>query len=166
MGRRGASGATLTQVDPSDGTPLADIARGTAVDIDAAVRAAQAALGGGWGAATATERGRLLLKMSALVLEQADELARLEALDVGNACVLKPAEEACLAALAFTRIAQAAGLAPGALNVVPGLGEEAGAALAAHPGVRHISFTGSAARPPARVTTACRSAGGCWFRWP
>ncbi len=168
---------------------------------------------------TAAERGRVLLKMSALVLAQADELARLEALDVGkplkqgradavalarylefyggaadkvhgetipfangytaftlrephgvtahivpwnypmqiigrsvgaalamgNACVLKPAEEACLTALAFARIAEAAGIPAGALNVVPGLGEEAGAALASHPGVRHISFTGSVA---------------------
>ena len=67
------------------------------------------------------------------------------ALAMGNACVLKPAEEACLTALAFARIAEAAGLPAGALNVVPGLGEEAGAALAAHPGVRHISFTGSVA---------------------
>jgi aldehyde dehydrogenase (NAD+) len=65
------------------------------------------------------------------------------ALAMGNACVLKPAEEACLTALAFARIAHAAGLPAGALNVVPGLGEEAGAALAAHAGVRHISFTGS-----------------------
>jgi aldehyde dehydrogenase (NAD+) len=65
------------------------------------------------------------------------------ALAMGNACVLKPAEEACLTALAFARIAQQAGLPAGALNVVPGLGEEAGAALSAHPGVRHISFTGS-----------------------
>ena len=65
------------------------------------------------------------------------------ALAMGNACVLKPAEEACLTALAFVALAEEAGLPPGALNVVPGLGEEAGAALAAHPGVHHISFTGS-----------------------
>lgn len=65
------------------------------------------------------------------------------ALAMGNACVLKPAEEACLTALAFARIAQEAGLPEGALNVVPGLGAEAGAALSSHPGVNHISFTGS-----------------------
>jgi len=65
------------------------------------------------------------------------------ALAMGNAAVLKPAEEACLTALAFARIAEEAGLPAGALNVVPGLGEEAGAALSAHPGVNHFSFTGS-----------------------
>ena len=65
------------------------------------------------------------------------------ALAMGNACVLKPAEEACLTALAFARLAEQAGLPKGALNVVTGLGEEAGAALSAHPGVQHISFTGS-----------------------
>ncbi len=65
------------------------------------------------------------------------------ALAMGNAAVLKPAEEACLTALAFADLAHRAGLPDGALNVVPGLGEEAGAALAAHPGVQHISFTGS-----------------------
>ena len=67
------------------------------------------------------------------------------ALAMGNACVLKPAEEACLTALALARIALECGLPAGALNVVTGLGEEAGAALAAHPQVRHISFTGSVA---------------------
>jgi aldehyde dehydrogenase (NAD+) len=215
--RAGASGRTLPLLNPSDGAALADIARGGAADVDAAVVAAQAALDGAWGALTAAERGRILLRMSAAVLAQADELARLEALDVGkplkqgradavalarylefyggaadkvhgetipfangytaftlrephgvtghivpwnypmqiigrsvgaalamgNACVLKPAEEACLTALAFARIAGDAGLPAGALNVVPGLGEEAGAALSAHAGVRHISFTGS-----------------------
>jgi aldehyde dehydrogenase (NAD+) len=65
------------------------------------------------------------------------------ALAMGNACVLKPAEEACLTAIAFAAICEEAGLPAGALNVVPGLGEEAGAALTAHPGVNHISFTGS-----------------------
>src|ERR1700754_314031 len=67
------------------------------------------------------------------------------ALAMGNACVLQPAQEACLTVLAFARIAQEAGLPGGALNVVPGLGEEAGAALSAHRGVQHISFTGSVA---------------------
>jgi aldehyde dehydrogenase (NAD+) len=65
------------------------------------------------------------------------------ALAMGNTCVLKPAEDACLTALAFAQIAQHAGLPNGALNVVTGLGTEAGAALAAHSGVQHISFTGS-----------------------
>ena len=65
------------------------------------------------------------------------------ALAMGNACVVKPAEEACLTALAFASLAEQAGFPAGAVNVVPGLGEEAGAALAAHPGVNHISFTGS-----------------------
>lgn len=65
------------------------------------------------------------------------------ALAMGNACVLKPAEDACLTALAFGRIAEEAGLPKGALNIVTGLGEEAGAALASHPDIHHISFTGS-----------------------
>ncbi|TMH01084.1 MAG: aldehyde dehydrogenase family protein [Betaproteobacteria bacterium] len=217
--RAASSRETLPLTNPSDGTLLAQIARGTAADIDAAVAAAHAALAGDWGRLTAAERGRVLLRISAKVLEQADELARLEALDVGkplkqgradalalarylefyggaadkvhgetipfangytaltlrephgvtghivpwnypmqiigrsvgaalamgNACVLKPAEEACLTALAFARIAHDAGLPAGALNVVPGLGEEAGAALSAHPAVQHLSFTGSVA---------------------
>ena len=65
------------------------------------------------------------------------------ALAMGNTTVLKPAEEACLTALAFAEIADRAGLPKGALNEVPGLGPEAGATLAAHEGVNHISFTGS-----------------------
>lgn len=67
------------------------------------------------------------------------------ALAMGNACVLKPAEEAALTALAYASIALEAGLPPGALNVVCGLGEDAGAALASHPDVDHLSFTGSVA---------------------
>lgn len=65
------------------------------------------------------------------------------ALAMGNACVLKPAEDACLTALMFAYLAREAGFPNGALNVVPGLGIEAGAALARHPGVHHLSFTGS-----------------------
>ena len=65
------------------------------------------------------------------------------ALAMGNAVVLKPAEDTSLSALALARLAEEAGFPGGALNVVTGLGEEAGAALAGHPGIHHISFTGS-----------------------
>src|SRR5487761_1330001 len=65
------------------------------------------------------------------------------ALAMGNCVVLKPAEEAPLTALKIGELALEAGLPPGALNVVTGYGESAGAALTAHPGVGHISFTGS-----------------------
>ena len=212
-----ASGQTLPLINPSDGSILCEIARGDASDIDRAVGAARAAFEGPWGKATAVERGRILQRIGGLVLENIDELAQLEALDVGkpltqaradvvavardmefyagsvdklhgqtipylegytvytlreahgvtghiipwnypmqiigrsvgaalatgNAAVLKPAEEACLTALAFGELARRAGLPDGALNVVPGLGAEAGAALTAHRDVDHISFTGS-----------------------
>ncbi|QBX99381.1 aldehyde dehydrogenase family protein [Rhodophyticola sp. CCM32] len=215
--RAPASGAGLPLHSPSDGAEICRIARGDHEDIDAAVRAAGSALTGPWGHATAAERGRVLFRIGQMVLEQVEELARLEAMDVGkpltqaradvlalarymefyggaadklhgqtipylegytvytlrqphgvtghiipwnypmqiigrsvgaalamgNACVLKPAEEACLTALAFGEIARRAGLPDGALNVVPGLGVEAGAALSGHGGVHHISFTGS-----------------------
>ena len=65
------------------------------------------------------------------------------ALAMGNAVVLKPAEDTSLTALALARLADEAGFPKGAFNVVTGLGEEAGAALAQHPGIHHVSFTGS-----------------------
>jgi aldehyde dehydrogenase (NAD+) len=213
------SGETLAIEDPSRGVEIGRIARGQVADIDAAVQAAETALAGDWGKQTATDRGRLLMKLGDLVKTRIDDLARIEAFDVGkplkqgradalalarymefyagaadkifgetipyldgytvytlrephgvtghivpwnypmqiagrtigaalamgNACVLKPAEEACLTSLALADLAREAGFPPGALNVVPGLGEEAGATLAGHPGVKHLSFTGSVA---------------------
>ncbi|MDO8359617.1 MAG: aldehyde dehydrogenase family protein [Devosia sp.] len=212
-----AGGDYLPIENPSDGTRIGLIPRGGKADIDAAVTAARAALTGVWGKTPAAERGRILARIGQKVLERADDLARIEAMDVGkplkqakadalalarymefyggacdkimgetipyldgytvytlrephgvtghiipwnypmqvigrsvggalamgNAVVLKPAEEACLTAIAFAQIAKEAGLPDGVLNVVPGLGEEAGAALTTHPGVNHISFTGS-----------------------
>ncbi len=79
------------------------------------------------------------------------------ALAMGNACVLKPAEDACLTALAFAALAMQAGLPAGALNVVTGLGAEAGAALAAHPGVQQMSFTGSVRTGEAIQAAAARN---------
>lgn len=66
-------------------------------------------------------------------------------LAAGNACVVKPAEDACLSLLALAELFADAGFPEGALNIVPGYGRESGAALAAHPGIDHMSFTGSAA---------------------
>lgn len=65
------------------------------------------------------------------------------ALAMGNATVLKPAEEACLTPLVLAEMAGAIGFPDGAINVVAGLGEEAGAALSAHPGIDFLTFTGS-----------------------
>jgi aldehyde dehydrogenase (NAD+) len=216
-GRWTEAAATLDVIDPSDGAAFARIGRGGAAEIDAAVAAAQAALDGAWGKLTATERGRLLSRLAALIARDAERLAQLESRDVGkpirqaradaaacaryfefyggaadkvmgdtipyqdgftvftvwephgvtahivpwnyplqiagrsvaaalamgNACVLKPAEDASLTCLAIAKLAEEAGFPPGALNVVTGLGEEAGAALSAHPGIGHVSFTGS-----------------------
>lgn len=65
------------------------------------------------------------------------------AIAAGNCCVLKPAEDAPLTPLRLAALVERAGLPAGVLNVVPGYGEEAGAALAAHPGIDRIAFTGS-----------------------
>lgn len=64
-------------------------------------------------------------------------------LAAGNACVAKPAEDACLTLLRIAELALEVGFPEGALNVVTGYGEEAGAALAGHPGIDFVSFTGS-----------------------
>ncbi|MDE2914666.1 MAG: aldehyde dehydrogenase family protein [Paracoccaceae bacterium] len=216
---RAEGNRSVTIENPSNGEIIARIARCGPDDMERAVTAAAAAGLGAWGQSTAAERGRVLLRIGTLVLEAVDDLATLEAIDVGkplsqaradavalarymefyggaadklhgqtipyqsgisvctirephgvtghiipwnypmqivgrsvgaalaagNACVLKPSEEAGLTALAFAGLADRAGLPAGALNVVPGLGNEAGAALARHPGVNHLSFTGSLA---------------------
>lgn len=61
----------------------------------------------------------------------------------GNTVVLKPADETPRTAVALARLATQAGLPDGVVNVVPGLGPEAGAALSAHPDVAHLGFVGS-----------------------
>ena len=211
------SGETLPVMDPSDGSEFGRIACGSAVDIDCAVQAAQNAMDGEWGKSIPVERGRLLQKLSALILEHEDELTEMEARDVGkpltqarvdvkacaryfefyggaadkvhgetipylegytvltlrephgvtghiipwnyplqiigrtiggaltmgNACVLKPGEEASQTALMVGELARQAGFPSGVFNIVPGLGEEAGNALIHHSGVNHLSFTGS-----------------------
>ncbi len=211
------SGETLEVRSPVDGQVFEHIPRGQAADIDLAVRAARAALSSDWGKLNASERGRLMLKLSHLVTEHGEELALLEARDtgkpmttarndmivlaryfefyggaadkvhgevipflngyqvnllreplgvtahiipwnypaqmmgrsiapalaMGNAVVVKPAEDACMSCLRIAELALEAGFPAGALNIVSGLGEEAGAALSNHPDINFISFTGS-----------------------
>ncbi|MHB0773004.1 aldehyde dehydrogenase family protein [Bradyrhizobium sp. 1.29L] len=216
-GRWVPSAKTLDVINPSDGSKIAEIARGGASEIDAAVAAGHAARKGSWGKMDAVSRGRLLFKMAELIRRDGERLAKLESEDVGkpmkvaladvagcaryfeyyggavdkvygetiplqngviamtlyephgvtahivpwnyplqitgrsvvpslamgNSIVLKPAEDTSLTALALAKLAEEAGFPPGVFNVVTGLGEEAGAALSTHPGIGHISFTGS-----------------------
>ena len=65
------------------------------------------------------------------------------ALATGNTVVLKPAEQTPLSALRLAELIAEAGVPEGVVNVVPGFGETAGAALAAHPDVDKVAFTGS-----------------------
>ncbi|SOE18966.1 aldehyde dehydrogenase (NAD+)/phenylacetaldehyde dehydrogenase [Hoeflea halophila] len=77
------------------------------------------------------------------------------ALAAGNTIVLKPAEQTPLSALYLAELALKIGFPPGVLNVVPGLGQDAGAALAAHPDVDKVGFTGST-ETGRRIVTASR----------
>jgi len=212
------TGGTIDVLCPSDGGVFATIPRSTADDVDDAVAAARQAFGkGSWSAIAPVERGRVLSRLSQLVMQHADELVELESMDtgkplkqsradvvalarylefyggaadkiggdtlpsapgfsnmtlreplgvvgailpwnypaqimgrvvspaltMGNSVVVKPAEDACLSVLRVAQLAIEAGLPRGVLNVVTGLGAEAGAALAAHKDVDFISFTGS-----------------------
>lgn len=217
---REASEEGLIEVlEPSTGRVFTELSRGQKEDIDQAVGAARNAFENDWGEYSATERGRLLLKISNAILEYADEIARVEsqdtgkplhlarndisalaryfefygtaadkhhgevipylnnysvnviheplgvtahiipwnypsqvfgrtvcpALAAGNAVVVKPSEEACQSVLLISKIASEAGLPAGALNIVTGYGAEAGEALASHPDINLLTFTGSPA---------------------
>ncbi|AWB35596.1 aldehyde dehydrogenase family protein [Orrella marina] len=212
-----SDGETIDVLDPSTGETFATVPFGTERDVDKAVRTARQSFETDWGHLTATERGRILMSWSNLILRDLEKLAELECRDTGkpisqansdiracaryfeyygsaadkihgqtipysldtsvmairvplgvtahiipwnypaqiygrsvaaslaagNACVCKPAELACMTPLALTRLGIEAGLPAGALNIVTGDGARTGSALAAHPGIDHISFTGS-----------------------
>src|SRR5712692_10516846 len=65
------------------------------------------------------------------------------ALAAGNTIVLKPAEQTPVTAMELGKLIQEAGFPEGVVNIVPGFGETAGAALASHPGIDKVAFTGS-----------------------
>jgi aldehyde dehydrogenase (NAD+) len=212
-----AGGEWLDSYDPYRGEPWAQIPRGQAADIDAAMASASRAFDGAWSKLTASQRGRLLNKLADLIEVNAERLARTEsrdngklytemlgqlryvpeyyryfggladklegavipidkpdifnftryeplgivaaitpwnspllttafklppALAAGNVVVWKPSEHASVSALEFAELFLQAGFPPGVVNVVAGLGAEAGAALSSHPKVAKIAFTG------------------------
>jgi acyl-CoA reductase-like NAD-dependent aldehyde dehydrogenase len=79
-----ASGATFTTSNPATEEPITTVAEAGAEDVDRAVKAARAALEGPWAKLKPIDRSRMLWKLGDLVLEHADELARLETLDNGK----------------------------------------------------------------------------------
>jgi len=219
-----ASGKTFPTPNPATEEAIAEIAQGEAEDVERAVRAARRAFADDspWRRMSASDRGRLIWRISELIEENADELAMLESLDNGKplavaraadvalsadlfrymagwptkiegttvpisavtapgeylaytlrepvgvvgqiipwnfpllmaawklgpvlACgctvVLKPAEQTPLSALRLGELIQEAGLPAGVVNIVTGFGD-AGAAIAAHPDVDKVAFTGS-----------------------
>jgi len=77
------SGETLTSVNPHDNTAIAEVSMAGRADVDAAVAAANAAFPA-WSHASASDRGRILMRLADLIEESAEELARLESLDTGH----------------------------------------------------------------------------------
>lgn len=232
-----AGGASLPVIEPSGARAVANIARGGDAEIDAAVRAARAALAApAWRDAGPVAREALLHRLAALIEARAEDLALLDCIDngmplwlargvnvggsvdvfryyagwptklagrtlevsappgmgrfegltrrepvgvvaaivpwnvplmmaawklapalaAGCTVVLKPSEEASLSALALADLIEEAGFPAGVVNVVTGLGSEAGDALVRHSGIDKISFTGSTATGRA----IAREAGG------
>jgi gamma-glutamyl-gamma-aminobutyraldehyde dehydrogenase len=212
-------GGTFETLNPATGDAIAEVARGTAEDIDAAVAAARRAFKSGvWSRMAPRKRMNVLYRYAQRIAEHGREFALLDTLDMGkpiseminsdvpsaaqtlqffaetidkldgmvtntassalhyilrqplgvvgcivpwnyplmmaawkiapalaagNTVVLKPAEQSPLSALLLAQLFIEAGGPPGVLNVVPGLGEEAGRALALHNDVDKIGFTGS-----------------------
>jgi acyl-CoA reductase-like NAD-dependent aldehyde dehydrogenase len=80
-----ADGRTFDCVTPRDGSVLAQIARGDVADVDRAVTAARRAFGAGdWAHADPAQRGQVLIRLSELILEQAERLAQIESRDTGH----------------------------------------------------------------------------------
>lgn len=210
------SGRSFEAIDPASGLAFGSVAEGDIEDIDQAAAAAGRAWKAGWSDLPPPRRVRVLNQLAGLIRRHAEELARLESLDVGkplrqaeddvaaaagffeyfagvadkvfgssiplgrgfvdftlreplgisaqivpwnyplrlasrgiapalacgNVVVVKPAAEAGISIIRLAELAGEAGVPAGVFNVVTG-GRETGAALASHPGINHITFTGS-----------------------
>lgn len=212
-----SSGAYFTSENPYTGKPWSKVARGNAIDVDAAIKSALEGFRL-WTATKPAAKARLMLKLADLVEENANFLGEIEvrdngklfaemlaqmryvaewfryfaglcdklegsviatdkdnifnftrheplgvigmitpwnsplllltwklapALAGGNVAVIKPSEFTSASTLEFARLFSKAGFPDGVINVVTGLGEEAGAALVDHRDIAKIAFTGS-----------------------
>lgn len=213
------TGETFESINPADETVNGIVAKGSAEDIDLAVKAARKAFESGpWKEMAPSDRGRLLYKAAQALWEKADELAEIEsrdngvtirdnkfiampamidvlefyaglankiqgetlaspshrlnftlkeplgvigaiipwnfplmltmwklapALAAGNTIVIKPSEFTPISILEMVKIFQEVGIPDGVINVVTGDGRDAGNALASHPDVDKVAFTGS-----------------------
>ena len=114
---------STTLIEPATGEPLSEVARAGAEDVDVAVRNAERAFTGEWRRINTRDRGRLLLRLAALIRDNAEELATLEARNVGKP-ISEARDEVGLAANVFEYYAGATnkiggqtipGAAPGVL---------------------------------------------------
>jgi len=118
--RDAADGARTEVVDPSRGAVVTTVAEAGAADVDAAVRAAREAFdGGAWSGLSGRERGRILHRVAELIRENADELARLESLDVGKPISLCHAVDITNAANDYEHFAALAHSLDGAVRDTP-----------------------------------------------
>jgi acyl-CoA reductase-like NAD-dependent aldehyde dehydrogenase len=118
--REAADGARTEVVDPSRGAVVTTVAEAGAADVDAAVRAAREAFdGGAWSGLSGRERGRILHRVAELIRENADELARLESLDVGKPISLCHAVDVTNAANDYEHFAALAHSLDGAVRDTP-----------------------------------------------
>jgi len=82
--RNAASGGTMAVVNPATEEVITEVAAADAADVEAAVAAARAALSGPWGQMSARDRGRLIARLAARLMERVEEVARLETLHNGK----------------------------------------------------------------------------------
>jgi acyl-CoA reductase-like NAD-dependent aldehyde dehydrogenase len=141
--------ATFSSIDPYTGEPWAVLPEATRADVDDAVAAARAAFEGEWGALTGTARGRLLRRLGELIAESADDLAIAETRDNGKLLREMGGQVRGLPAW-YDYYAGLADKIDGRV-VDTGRGDFFGyvsrepVGVVAHPGVDHVSFTGSEA---------------------
>ncbi|WP_327690595.1 MULTISPECIES: aldehyde dehydrogenase family protein [unclassified Streptomyces] len=118
--REAADGARTEVVDPSRGAVVTTVAEAGAADVDAAVRAAREAFDDGtWSGLSGRERGRILHRVAELIRENADELARLESLDVGKPISLCHAVDITNAANDYEHFAALAHSLDGSIRDTP-----------------------------------------------
>jgi aldehyde dehydrogenase (NAD+)/phenylacetaldehyde dehydrogenase len=118
--RPATSGRRRDSIDPANGRAIASVADAGPADVDAAVRAARAALSGAWGNLAASDRGRILWRLGDLLLEHADEVAGLESADTGKPLAEARGIDVVLAADVFHYYAGAATKLEGATLPVRG----------------------------------------------